>query len=152
MTSALVVLQLRWTLSTDMATSPAQIRALPPRRVLSLSPYGVHLGNFIVTDPPFPRRVTISDGRKALTAIPPTLFLEENFIKQTLHITVDTKQLSWYLSEQWRTMNPNTKQVNNNSLNIQLSFNNCDTKVFAMSFSFVQLSLSVRSKHSSYQY
>ena len=49
-------------LSTNMATSPVQIRVLPPRRVLSLSPHGVCLGDFIVTDtPPFLRKVTILD-------------------------------------------------------------------------------------------
>ena len=84
-----------------------------------MSPHGVHLGDFIVTDPPFLRKVTILDGGKALTAIPPTLFFEANFIKQTLYITVDTRQLSQYLSEQWRTMNPNTKKANDNSLNIK---------------------------------
>ena len=119
MTGALVVLQLSWTLSADMAASPVQIRALPPRRVLSLSPHGVCLGDFIVTDPPFPRKVTILDGGKALTAIPPTLFFEANFIKQPVYITVDTRQLSQYPSEQRRTMNPNTKQANDNRLNIK---------------------------------
>ena len=38
-------------LSADMAMSPAPIRALPPRRALSLSPHGVCLGDFISTDP-----------------------------------------------------------------------------------------------------
>ena len=95
-----------------MATSPVQIRALPPRGVLSLSPHGVCLGDFVVTDHPFLRKATILDGGKALS-------FEAGFIKQTLYITVDTRQLSWYLSEQWRTMNPNTKQANDNSLNIK---------------------------------
>ena len=51
MTSALVALQLHWTLSAGMATSTAQIRALPPRRVLNWSPHGVHLGNFVWMGP-----------------------------------------------------------------------------------------------------
>ena len=40
------------TLSTDMAILPVQIRALPPRRALSLSPHGVCLGDFILTNTP----------------------------------------------------------------------------------------------------
>ena len=35
------------TLSADMATLTAQIRALPPGRVLNLTPHGVCLGNFV---------------------------------------------------------------------------------------------------------
>ena len=99
MTGVLAALPLHQTLSADMAASTAQIGALPPRGILSWSPHGVCLGNFILTDP-FPRMVTILGRRKALTAIPPTLFLEANFIKQTLYITINTRRLSWHLPEQ----------------------------------------------------
>ena len=46
----MVVLQLHWTLSEDMAMSPAKIRALPPRRAFSL-PHGICLGSLILTNP-----------------------------------------------------------------------------------------------------
>ena len=45
------------TLSTDMATSTAPIRALPPGRVLNLTPPRVHRGDFVFFDwPSSPRR------------------------------------------------------------------------------------------------
>ena len=63
------------TLHRHGCMSPAQIRVLPTRRALSCVPPWSLPRQFCFNRPAFPRKVTILNGRKALIAIPPTLFL-----------------------------------------------------------------------------
>ena len=98
--SALVALQQHQTLSTDMATSTAQIRALPPGGSTQLDTPWSLPRQFHFWQALFPKTVTILNGRKALTAIPSAPLLEAISIQQTWYVAVDTGQLSQCPPEQ----------------------------------------------------
>ena len=100
-----------------MAALTAWIRALPPGRTLNLTPPGICLSNFVFLTGPIPQDSHNLEWEKGFDRHPSTLFLEAIFVKQTPYAIVDTRRLSWCLPEQQRTMNPNTKRANSNSLN-----------------------------------
>ena len=95
----------------------------------SACPHGLHLGNFILTDP-LPHEGHNLKWEKGIDC-----HSSNSILWSRLHQT-NTLYHSWHKaikSVPWRwqrTMNTNTKQANNNSLNIKWSFNNYNTKVF----------------------